>query len=178
MTGLLWAAAFLLITAGAAKLIRPAPTARAAAESRIPGSTLITRRWVVRFVGLLELVAGTAVLLLGGPWTAAGLAVIYLVLAITVRLLLREGPDRDCGCFGRESEPANRAHLVVNVVGAAIGLAAVLAPVPGVGPALIENPLQTMVLLAAAVVLARLGYLAMTVLPTLSRLRANLAGAE
>lgn len=178
MTGLLWAAALLLVTAGAAKLIRPTPTARAAVDSRIPGSAVMTRLWVVRCAGLLEVAVGIAVFLRGGPWAAAVLALTYSALAVVARQLMREGPDRDCGCFGPASEPVSRAHLVVNVLGAAIGLAAVLAPVPGVGPAMIENPWETMVLLAGAVVLSRLGQLAMTTLPALSRLRMNLAGAD
>lgn len=178
MTGLLWAAALLLVAAGAAKMVHPEPTAAAARESGIPGSTLVTRPWVVRLLGLLEVLAGIAALLRGGPWSAAALALIYLTLAVVVRRLLREGPDRDCGCFGRPSEPVSRAHLLVNLAGAAIGLAAMLAPVPGLPPLLIESPGETLVLLAAAVVLSGLGRLTMTALPALSRLRTNVAGAE
>jgi len=177
MTGLLWAAALLLAAAGVAKLARPDPTTRAAADSGIPGSVWFTRRWVVRLLGMGEVAAALAVVLAGGPRSAAALALLYAALALVAARLLREGPDRDCGCFGNRSQPVTVAHLVIDLAASAVGLAAVLWPVPGLPELVAADPWPTIALAGGAIVLAWLAYLAMTALPELSRLREKLAGA-
>ncbi len=176
VTGLVWAAALVLVGAGAAKLARPGPTARAAADSGIPGSSWLAGRAAVRLLGLAETAVGLTVLLAGGPRPAALLAVAFAALTAVAWRLMRERPDSDCGCFGRASAPVGRAHLIVDGVATAVGVVAVFRPAPGLAQAAVEDLGATVVLAGAAIVLSWLAYLAMTALPAVSRVRRRVEG--
>ena len=163
------AAALLLAASGVAKLQRPDPAATTVLRLRflrLPGRP--RAQALVRVIGAGELGVGLAVLVTGSRPAAALLAAAYLAFAAVAVVLLRAGGARvSCGCFGSVDSPLGAAHLALNVAAGAAGFAAVLRP-PGPGAGLfagggagaVAAPLQ-------AVVLAALGYLAVTALPAL-----------
>lgn len=178
MTGLVWAAALLLGAAGVAKLLHPGPTVRAAADSGMPGSSWLTRRWLVRLVGLIEFTVAAAVVLAGGSRPAALLAAIYALLAAVAWGLMRDGRAADCGCFGRSTQPVGRAHLMVDGAGVVIGVGAVWWPPSALLDGWAQDPMAPVVLGGAAIVLSWLAYLSMTALPAVARLRTKVAAAS
>ena len=175
MVGVLWAAAVLLGIAGLGKVLRPGPTSRAVIAAEIPGANVLSARPVVRLVGIIELGVGLAVIAGGGALPAGLLAGSYLLLAGVAWRMLRLAPDSDCGCFGTSSEPVSFAHLIVNGVGVLIGAAAVYRPQPSIVSQLDDQGAQGIVLLALASLLAWFGYLSMTALPALLKIRAKVA---
>ena len=119
--------AIVLAIGGLFKLRDPAPTGSMFAALGLPASPLI-----VRLVGLIELAVGTLAFLVGGRLLAAAVAVGYLVFAgVTVLLVRRSEAGVSCGCFGRLSAPPSLVHVGVNVIAAALAIAAVVVDVPG-----------------------------------------------
>lgn len=122
----------LLGAAGVAKMVEPAYTAGALAASGLPSMI-----WIVRLLGMAEIMAAFSGLVFGGL-PALPAAVFYAGFSIfTIGALRRDTPLQSCGCFGREETPPSVAHVVFNIVAAA-ALAAVvvsdLRPIPP-GPA-------------------------------------------
>ena len=169
MVGVLWAAAILLGVAGLGKLLRPAPTSRAVIAAEIPGASVLSALPVVRLLGLLEVVIAGVVLGVGGALPAALLAVGYLLLAVVAWRMIRLAPGQDCGCFGTSSEPSSWSHVIVNAAAAIVGLLAVILPQPSLGDVVEQQGAQGLLLLGGSMLLAWLGYLALTALPALSR---------
>jgi len=117
-------AAALLGAAGAAKTATPEPAAAALARLR-----LYHRRWAVRLLGVAELTAAVCAFVVGGVVPAAALAALYAGFAVVATAMVRSGSAAPCGCFGRVDMPATWRHVAVNVLAAAIGLAAAAWPV-------------------------------------------------
>lgn len=152
------AAVALLGAAGAAKLIRPADTARALRIARMPASRL-----TVRLGAAAELAICAAAIIDPGPTTAALVAASYLAFAVFVAHALRAGlPLATCGCFGRPDSRPNRAHVVLNL--AAFAAAAVWAASAHVrlGLLLSDQPWRGVPLLLVTAVIAGLAYLVWT----------------
>ena len=171
MIGLIGAAAVLLLVAGLAKIIRPAPTVAALSRSRLPGRQWWGRSAAIRVFGAAEIVIGSAVLVVGGRWSSLALAAGYLLLTIVAVQLLRLSPGTDCGCFGRAQGPISRGHVIVN---SAFTLAAVLCvrfPQTSMAEAL--SGTEAVLLVVLTLLLAWLAYLTMTALPELTALRRN-----
>jgi len=175
MVGLLWAAAVVLGAAGLSKLARPASTVHALKAARIPGARIIASTAAVRVAGAAELAVAGYVLGWGGPSAAALLGVCYLILTVVARRMLRVSPGQDCGCFGGSSEPITRWHLMVDIAGLAIGIAATIWPQPSVVAEVTDQGAQGVLLVGLSFVLAWLGYLLMTAFPALGALRAKVA---
>ncbi len=117
--GVLVAASFLLFASGAGKITRPQPT-----ERSLRGVGLPSRRWFVLTIGLVEIVAGTAALVVPGPVPAIAVAIMYAAFAGFVVLVLRSDSDVGCGCFGgNDDEPPGWLHLGV-VLAASVASAA------------------------------------------------------
>jgi methylamine utilization protein MauE len=124
---LLYVAAGMLAVAGAAKLRRPVPTARALWEAGLPSSSAIARA-----VGGVELVVGGAVLIRPVPAAAFALCLAYLSFAAFLAFLIWGRPgSTSCGCMGGQDAPPNTVHLALNLVAATAALLAVWTPVPG-----------------------------------------------
>lgn len=110
-TGLAFAAALLLVAAGAAKAVRPASLVSALGVVGLPRS-----RHLVRAVSVGEVLLGVAAL-------AAGSAALWLLVALAYAgfagfvLLVRRRGDAlaSCGCFGGERSPATRLHVVLTL---------------------------------------------------------------
>jgi len=138
ITGPFHVIAGLLLIAGAAKLVRPGPTADVASAAGIPASRL-----VVRVFAIAEIAAAVVAIALGGPVAAAAVAVMYLAFAgFVVMLKMRGIKTAGCGCFGQESEdPPGYLHVSVDVVAALIAGIATVVAVPDIGAVLAEQPL-------------------------------------
>ena len=158
LAGPFLAAAVLLVVAGGAKVVDPAPLVRALRSLGLPHLDLQRGRALVRVGAALEVAVGVAALVTGSRLAALAVAGSYAVFtAVVVRGLLRGGVLASCGCFGRADTPPTRTHAVVTA-----GLAVVALLVQPPAPSALTLPL--LVATAAVVVTA---YLVLAVLPLL-----------
>ena len=160
-------AAALLAAGGAAKVVRPAPTARALGEMGLPASATL-----VRLGAAVELAVGAGALAGAGGAFAVLVALSYLGFAVFVAAALRRGvPLSSCGCFGVEDTPPTRTHLALNVAATAVAGAVALGVGGGGGLTEITAMDGSILLRAAFVVLTAtsvwFAYVALTLLPTL-----------
>jgi Methylamine utilisation protein MauE len=118
------AACALLVVAGAGKVLHPRPARVAAGAAGLPASGSA----VVGF-GLVEVVAGGAGVVLGGP-AALAVAACYLALTFVALRLLRRAPSTPCACLGSPKATVTRAHVAVDLAAAGVAIAAV----PGGSP--------------------------------------------
>ena len=87
------AAALLLIVAGLAKVVRPAPAIDLLASLGLPQAAV-----AVVVIGAVESAAGVLALVVGGPLLAAATGVLYVgFFAVVWRSLAIGAPS--CGCF-------------------------------------------------------------------------------
>jgi hypothetical protein len=153
------AAALLLVAAGVAKAREPLSLVRAlrTAGLRVRGPVLA--RWV-RVLAALEAVLGLAGVVHPTGLVAAGVALSYTAFTVFVLRALRSGsPLASCGCFGKADTPPTPGHVVVTaVLAAAAALIAVGSAAPLGAP-----------LLVVSGVLGYVTYLALSVLPLVSR---------
>jgi Methylamine utilisation protein MauE len=163
LAGPFFAAALLLAVAGGLKVARPRSAALAMRSAGLPGSVLIGR-----LLGVVEIGIAVAALVVGGPVTAALVAACYLGFAgFVVRLRRRAGAQADCGCFGAETSPASPVHVVLNLVLAAVSLAAVAWPTDGIVDVLADSPAAGIPFLGFTLLLTWLLLVAFTVVPDL-----------
>ncbi|HEV7527215.1 MAG TPA: MauE/DoxX family redox-associated membrane protein [Acidimicrobiia bacterium] len=114
----------LLFVAGAGKVAHPEPAQVAARAAGFP----VPRAGVIAF-GCIEVGAGVAGALFGGP-TALAVASCYLVLTIVaIRLLLR-APSTPCACLGGSNTPVTPTHVALNVVAMVIAVVAAFGRSP------------------------------------------------
>ncbi len=119
MSGGLHALALLLLVAAAVKLGRPARAVTALGQAGLPPSALL-----VRLLAGGEVVVAGLVVGVGGPGPALALAALHVGFALfVVRLRAEVGASATCGCFGGADAPADRLHVVVNLVAAAVAAA-------------------------------------------------------
>lgn len=154
-------AACLLALAGGAKLTSPAGTRTALRLAGLPHRT-----GLVRALGAGEILLAGCVLLLGGPLSAAGLAVAYAGFAVFAARQRRTGAA--CGCFGDERTPMTPLHVATDTVMAGAALIAVVAPVAGLPVLLAGRPMAGAAELAALGVATGLLRTALTALPDLA----------
>ena len=167
------AAALLLGAAGVAKLITPGPAV-----------LMLRRAWrpmphvVVRIAAAVEVAVALTALALGDRWSALGLGACYLAFAVVSARLLQRREHASCGCFGRADSPVGGVHLVLNAAAAGIAAAAALRP-PGRFDGLLDGTLLHGVVGAGqSALLAYLGFLSITALPTLTAARRHLLEAR
>lgn len=171
------AAALLLAVSGAAKVRHPGPAAAMLVRLlHRPARDRAGAALLVRGTGLGELAVGLALVVTGSRVAAVLLAAAYAGFAAVAVLLLRTGAGRtSCGCFGAADSPIGPAHLVLTAAGAAAGVAAAIHPS---GAGLFHGGHLVVVTgWAQAVLLAALGYLAVTALPALLAARRPLVAA-
>ena len=155
-------AAALILVAGLAKLNAPAPAALALGRLGLPGSA-----GFVRLAGTVEVALGTACLISPGPLSAALLAAAYVTFAIVVAGLVRlDSGSVPCGCFGAGSFTANRVHVALNLLAAAVALACAFDP-PGGPLDWFGDPLAGIAALAAVACSTWLAYVIFTLVPSL-----------
>ncbi|MGI8806528.1 MAG: MauE/DoxX family redox-associated membrane protein [Acidimicrobiales bacterium] len=159
--------AALLAAGGAAKVVRPAPTARALGEMGVPASSI-----AVRIGAAAELAIAAGALAGGGRPFALLVAASFLGFAVFVAAALRRDvPLSSCGCFGVQDTPPTAVHLVLNLA-AAVAAGAVALGVSGGGgltevTAIDGSPLLRGAFVVLTATSVWLAYTALTLLPKL-----------
>lgn len=114
----------LLMVSGAFKIVQPAGAAGAVQTlgMRVP-------RWTGRLIGVAEIAAGLAGLVVSGPIPALAVGSAYLAFTLVVVVLMRRG-ETSCGCFGQIESPPSGLHVGIDLcaAGAAFGHAATGSP--------------------------------------------------
>jgi hypothetical protein len=176
------AAAVLLVVSGLAKVRAPGPAATMIGELVGPARARWLRRSVrlttlVRAGGIIEVLVGALLLIRGGRVAGLLLAASYLVFTVVaLRLLSRASSTStvgrtSCGCFGSTDSPIGPAHAVLDLVGLGTGVAATVHPVAHGAGLFDHGPLVSSVACGQVLLLAGLGYLAITALPALGSAR-------
>jgi hypothetical protein len=161
----------LLVVSGFAKLRNPAPAAVAAGELLRQRGSRRGRVVAVRVLAAGELSVGLAFLIVGGRGCAALIAIAFAGMSAVAFVLVMSGRRISCGCFGSADAPAGFSHVVANLACSAAGWACTLRPVgplaglPGHGATVAVVGATQLMLLAS------LGYLAMTAGPALTAAR-------
>jgi hypothetical protein len=120
-------AALVLAVGGFYKLRDPAPTATMFATLGLPSSP-----GLVRGVGVVEIAAGTATFLVGGPVATGGVAALFAGFTlITLRLVRLGDAAASCGCFGRLSSRPSFVHVGVDAAAAVVAAIGALTGTPG-----------------------------------------------
>ncbi len=165
------AAAVLLAVAGAAKLRTPGPAAAMLVGLWPRLRPLRRARLAARGAGIVELGAGLAVLAGGGRPALLLLAACYLALSAVALRLLSRGEPVPCGCFGAADGAVGAAQVVVDLAALAVAGWGLLRAAPG--PAALFDPgvLAGVTATGQVLLLAALGYLAITALPALATAR-------
>lgn len=118
------AAALLLLVAGMAKIVRPAPTTDLLVALGLPG-----RAEMAVSIGVAEVIVGLAALAVGGPVTAIATGVFYVGFTGAVVRAMRAGAT-SCGCFGRIDAPPSWLHVGGNVALAVVSFIAAAGDAP------------------------------------------------
>lgn len=153
--------ATLLVITGLPKLTNPGGTARALYSLGIP-ATLNTER----AIGLIEIGAGLAALLVGGRIAAGSVAVVYIGFSVFVAVALRSDDVRNCGCFGEKDVPPSLLHLGIDVAAAAVATVLVFRPIGSITAVARDTPWAGVPLLLLVAMGAGLALLVLKVLPT------------
>jgi hypothetical protein len=163
VAGPFFAAVLVLGAAGALKVARPDAARVALRAAGLPSSA-----WAVRVLGVGELAIALWAVGWGGRGAAAAVAVAYLGFAGFAELVRRRSRGKaSCGCFGSSGAPLSRLHVVVDVVVAAVAVAAVARPVPGFVDAAAETPAAGVPFVGFTLLLAWLLQVVLTALPEL-----------
>jgi len=119
-------AAVLLVVAGAAKVLQPAP-----AVSAMRAVGLWSSAWLVRLGALAECAIGLAALTVDSTLARAAVAISFGGFALFLEVARRSGNVRDCGCFGQEgAAPSIRAVIVDVALALACAASLWAAPLP------------------------------------------------
>lgn len=163
MSGGLHALSVLLLVAAGAKLGRPSRAVEALRQAQLPASALL-----VRLLAAAEVAVAGVVLVVGGPGPALALAGLHLgFAAFLVRLRSRAGAGASCGCFGGADAPADRLHVVVNLLSAGVAAVAAGTGADALLPTLGEQPAGGVAYLLLVAVAAQAMVLSLTALPRL-----------
>ena len=150
----------VLAIGGVAKLRDPEATVPMLRALGLPGSAV-----VARLLGLVELGVGVAAFLVGGRWLAVAVAVLFGAFALAVLRLRAGGEAVSCGCFGRSSAPPTLVHAVVDLVAAAVAVAAAVVDAPGFLSMRPDLPAAGIPQLGLTALAVWLGVALLTVLP-------------
>lgn len=147
----------LLALAGIAKVRtpRPARDALALIGPRVPALA-------IRALGLAEIALGAFAVFRPVPIAAGLVAFAYAAFAVTALLLLRTDRSADCGCFGQASSTASLAHVALNVVACAVGIAAGFTRPPELQWVVTRSPLVAVTVVAGTAAAAFAAYAAFT----------------
>ena len=167
LAGPFLASAALLVVAGAGKLRKPLPLARALRLAGLPVTVA-----AVRVGAAVELVIGVAAILAGSAVAAAAVATSYAVFTGFVLIGLRRGSAlSSCGCFGTADTPPTRTHVAVTGAAALVAGAVAVRPLGPLPEVLSGAPGLGVPLLASTAAVAVTAYLALAVLPLLTAAR-------
>ena len=125
LSGPFLAISVLLAVAGAMKVYRPRYTVGALRTAGLPANNTL-----VRLLGFAEIGVGIAAVWTGNPLWAAATGIFYLGFAVFVVHALRSGiPIASCGCFGSPDTPPSVAHVVLDLMAAAVAFAVAIDPI-------------------------------------------------
>lgn len=160
----LYAAALLLALAGLVKVRDPMPTAHVLATSGLPH-----RVWLVRFLGLFELLIGIGSLGVARWEVRISLGVLYSLFGgFLGYVLIKRVPLTTCGCAGREQTPPSWLHVVLNVGAAMVAALAAQSGTAGIRTLILHLRFAAGPFLLGTLMLAYLLYMAVALLPRLS----------
>jgi hypothetical protein len=166
MEGWFYICSALLVGAGFAKVRDPAPTRGALVAAGLPAAQPI-----VVGLGMVEIAAGLAGLVVGGVGAGLAVAALYAGFAGFVGWALAKGlPVQSCGCFGRSDTPPSGLHVAANTA-AAVG--ATWFAIAGGAPlldTLADQPLAGVPYLGFLGIAVLALYLILTELPRVMRL--------
>jgi len=152
----------LLVAAGAAKLRSPRAARDAVALVGIGVPT-----GVIRGLGGAELAVGVSAVVRPSVVTAGLVACAYAAFGgFVARLMRTASRPVDCGCFGDAQTGAGSVHVVLNAAACLVGVAAALAPPPGITWIATRPPLIGVPLAVGTLTAAGAAYLAFTVFPS------------
>jgi hypothetical protein len=161
--------ALVLALAGITKVLRPDPAARMlqALHLHVPG-------WLVRGVAVAEVSLAGAGLITGSRILAAAVSASYVALAAIVALAMWRpiGALGSCGCFGELDSRPTIGHLLLNIAGSIIALAAVRWPVGGLATIARGQPLHGAVFASYVILATWFWYLVVTALGRVKGVRA------
>lgn len=161
LAGPFFAATVLIGAAGMVKVVAPDGARVALRGAGLPGSIVVARG-----LGVGEVAVAVAVLAWGGRPGAAAVAVAYAGFAGFASVLHARSRGRaSCGCFGGGNAPVTRLHVVVNLALAAVAVAVVVDPVPGIWSTASDTPGAGLAFLGLTLLLAWLLVVALTLLP-------------
>jgi len=151
------AGALLLVAAGGAKTLDPLSLVRALRSAGLHVRAPVLARWV-RVLAAVEALLGVVAIVHSTRVVALLVALSYAGFTAFVLRALRSGsPLASCGCFGKTDTPPTIGHVVVTALLAGAAL------LVGSGSSL------DLAIVAVSAVLAYVTYLALAVLPLVSR---------
>ena len=163
VAGPLFAAALVLGVAGMIKLTTPAPTRVALRTAGLPGTVLAARA-----LGMIEVAIALYTLAWGGRLASGLVALAYIGFAgFSLVVINKTRGQAPCGCFGASEAPLTNLHVAVDLALAAVAVAAVADPVPGLFAVATDTPLFGVPFLGFIVLLAWLVQVLLTALPEL-----------
>lgn len=164
-SGPVTAVMILLLIAGAQKVFDPSTTSGALKAARLPSSPVL-----VRLLGLVEVGAGVAFLVWGGPIPVAVAAVLYAGFAwFVLNALIRKLPISSCGCLGSTETPPTFIHVGMNLAAVGVLIVGVVSPVGPLGGTLGAGWGEIIPYLLLVGVSTYMLYALLTVLPLVSR---------
>lgn len=169
LTGPVLAAALLLVSSGALKLVRPAAMAAALAGFGAVRSAGL----LARGIGAAEVAVGGWVVLTGSAPAALAAGLVYAgFTAFLVYGLRAPQRVRTCGCTGSVDGPPTPEHAVLTAGLAALALAAAAGGgVLSVSETAVTDGLAGVTVLGYAVVVAALAWAVMALLPRVRGVR-------
>lgn len=138
LAGPLHLLALVLVVSGVQKLVDPRPAGTAMRSATLP--VPFGERATGTALGVAETTTGLVAVAVPHALAAAWLGVFYLALAGFVVRLRRRDASAGCGCFGSSSAPPTTAHVVVNLVAAAVALSTAVTGVPDIVDVLDGGP--------------------------------------
>lgn len=165
VAGVVFAAAFLLLVAGVAKVSNPAPTQVALRTVGLPSTKLAAQA-----LGFVEVIVAVIHVAVGNVVSGALIAALYLGFAVfSARLLRRSAGSVSCGCFGGDDTPVTTLHVWLNLVLAALTVASLFGSGAGLTKAMADSPWAGVPFLVFTLLLTWILQVAFTVLPALSK---------
>lgn len=108
--------AVVFIALGLDKVRSPQRTRNALFAAGLPAR--LATDTTVRGLGVVETVAGLALIITGHPFVLIAVGAMSLAFAVMVERARRSGAA-DCGCLGSTASPPDRLHVAINLVFAA-----------------------------------------------------------
>ena len=162
----LWAVALIMLLSGTAKLRSGEDVQATFTRLRVPRPFAAPA--LARAFPWLELLLAAALL---QPFTllrpVVGLVAVALFAAFLALVVRAQDDGVSCGCFGEASAPTSPLHVAVNLIGAALAVAAIAWPPGPITEVLSPQPAFALPFLALVGVATWCWYALLVLLPDL-----------